>query len=400
MTKTEKKEILLKVASRMFAEKGFADTSIADIAKNAGVGESVIYELFAGKEDLLLNIPVEKTAELIKSLTEHLEGIMGAENRLRKVIWHYLNFQENNREYATIVLFELRSNRKFYSSESYNSFKAYSRIVMDILRQGKTEGVFHEKVCLPIFRNLIFGAMEHVIYDNILFDPKGRLVAHADELCDMLLAATKPEPTGYGGYEEKDENLQWLFDKRKNIMKVAVSLLAEKGFDRTRISDIAGGLNIGEASIYEYFKNKEDLLFSIPVEKTEELLSLVKKNCSQNRRGETEFRDFIRAYLCFLQAHRDYTALLLFELRANRKFYRSEAYQSFKTFNEVLMDILKRGQADESFRQDVHMDLASRMIFGAIDHMALTWLMFGKPADLRIQSEHLTWLFLKALKAW
>ena len=398
MTRSEKKEILLKVASKMFAEKGFKNTSIAKIAKAAGVRETIIYELFAGKEDLLLNIPIEKTAVLIQSLGEHLEGIVGAKNKLRKMIWHYLSFQEKNIEYITIVLFELRSNRKFYHSKAYNSFKEYNNIVMGILKQGQEEGVFHEKLCLPVFRNLIFGALDHVLYSYILFGKGRGLIEQADNLCEILLSVAEADQAGGAADNGPEGGHEWLFDKKKTIMQVALSLLAERGFDKTRISDIATTLNIGEASIYEYFKNKEDILFSIPVEKTKELLGLVTGNLEKNRKGEMELRAFVETYLGFLQAHKDYVAILLFELRFNRKFYRSDAYHGFKVFNDVLIDILKRGQADQSFRRDVNIYLVRHMIFGSIDHMALTWLLFGKPANLLVQSEHLTWLFLKALR--
>ncbi|MFK5952074.1 MAG: TetR/AcrR family transcriptional regulator C-terminal domain-containing protein [Desulfobacterium sp.] len=395
MTKSQKKEMLLKVASKMFAEKGFAGTSIAKMAKAAGVRETIIYELFSGKEDLLFNIPVEKTVTLIESLTEHLEGITGAENKLRKMIWHYLNFQENNREYATIILFELRPNRRFYGTKSYDSFKDYNKIVMDILKEGADEGVFHGKICLPLFRNLIFGALEHVILSWILFDKNKTPVEHAKELCDLLFAVAKPEQLDEG--ESKDQKEEWALDKRDSILKVAMSLFAEKGFAKTRISDIANALNIGEASIYEYFKNKEDILFSIPMEKTGELLTAVTERFKENRKAEMELRDFVREYLFFLQKNKIYTAILLFELRSNRRFYKANAYQKVKEFNDILMGILKRGQADDSFGKEVNIHLVSHMIFGSIDHLALTWVLFGKPSSLLEYSDALTWLFLKAL---
>ncbi|MFZ3044341.1 MAG: TetR/AcrR family transcriptional regulator C-terminal domain-containing protein [Desulfatirhabdiaceae bacterium] len=161
--KHKKKETLLQVALTEFSRQGFAATSIAQIAKTAKVRETIIYELFAGKDDLLFNIPVEKTILLIDNLTEHLKGIVGAENKLRKMIWHFLNFMQNNKEYATIVLFELRPNRRFYTTEAYNSFKDYNKIVIRIIREGIEEGVFHENIILPLFRNLIYGAMEHII---------------------------------------------------------------------------------------------------------------------------------------------------------------------------------------------------------------------------------------------
>ncbi|MFZ3044340.1 MAG: TetR/AcrR family transcriptional regulator [Desulfatirhabdiaceae bacterium] len=217
-------------------------------------------------------------------------------------------------------------------------------------------------------------------------------IDQADEVCEIMLAAARSERSTIEKMETDP-----AVDKKKSILKLSVSLFADKGFDKTRITDIATGLNIGEASIYEYFKNKEDILFNIPVEKTESLVNAIKAKLDNNRKGEQELREFVREYLAFMQENKNYTAILLFELRSNRRFYISKAYHVFKEFNDVLIDLLKRGQDDGSFRKDINIYLVRHMIFGSFEHLALTWLLFGKPANLLTQSEHLIWLFLKSL---
>lgn len=52
--------------------------------------------------------------------------------------------------------------------------------------------------------------------------------------------------------------------RRQQILDAATQVFAEKGFDRATIADIARAAGIAEGSIYNYFKNKEDLLISIP----------------------------------------------------------------------------------------------------------------------------------------
>lgn len=51
-----KKEMIVEVASRLFAEKGFTDTSVSDITKITGVSTGTIFYYFKTKEDLLLFI--------------------------------------------------------------------------------------------------------------------------------------------------------------------------------------------------------------------------------------------------------------------------------------------------------------------------------------------------------
>ena len=56
-----------------------------------------------------------------------------------------------------------------------------------------------------------------------------------------------------------------LVDERKQqILQAAAKVFSAKGFDRATISDIARQAGIAEGSIYNYFKNKGDLLVSIP----------------------------------------------------------------------------------------------------------------------------------------
>ncbi|MDH5382740.1 MAG: TetR/AcrR family transcriptional regulator [Cyclobacteriaceae bacterium] len=49
----ESKDKILKVAVVLFAEKGYASTSISQISKNAGISKGLIYNYFESKEDLL-----------------------------------------------------------------------------------------------------------------------------------------------------------------------------------------------------------------------------------------------------------------------------------------------------------------------------------------------------------
>jgi AcrR family transcriptional regulator len=46
---------------------------------------------------------------------------------------------------------------------------------------------------------------------------------------------------------------------RRRILEVASQLFSERGYDETRLSDIAAAVEMGEATLYRYFASKEDL---------------------------------------------------------------------------------------------------------------------------------------------
>lgn len=60
--------------------------------------------------------------------------------------------------------------------------------------------------------------------------------------------------------------------RRETIINAAIEIFSVKDFMATSISEIAQKAGIATGTIYKYFKSKEDLFFSIPIEKTKEIL--------------------------------------------------------------------------------------------------------------------------------
>lgn len=52
--------------------------------------------------------------------------------------------------------------------------------------------------------------------------------------------------------------------RRERILECAMKIFAEKGFQDATISEISKAAGVSDATVYEYFKSKEELLFSIP----------------------------------------------------------------------------------------------------------------------------------------
>jgi len=79
----------------------------------------------------------EATAELLL----HMQGIEGARNKFRKFLWFYLYFFEKNKDWATIVLLQIRPNPRFTQTKAYQLIRQFTRIFINILDEGKKKGV-------------------------------------------------------------------------------------------------------------------------------------------------------------------------------------------------------------------------------------------------------------------
>jgi TetR/AcrR family fatty acid metabolism transcriptional regulator len=186
-----RKERILNSAIKIFGEKGFQNATIAEIAKDAGIGDATIYEYFRNKEDMLLAIPVEVTKELIPQIASHMMGIKGAPNKLRKFIWWYLDYIEKNPGYGSIVLLELKTSKAYISTEAYQAARTFYKTVLDIIGEGQEEGSIKKEINVFLARSICVGAIEHIIIRWLLKDRKYSLTQYADQLADLLIAAFK-----------------------------------------------------------------------------------------------------------------------------------------------------------------------------------------------------------------
>jgi len=188
---SERRNRILTSATRIIGEKGFQNATIAEIAREAGIGDATIYEYFKNKEDLLLAIPVETTKDLIVQINEHMMGIKGAFNRLRKFIWWWLNYVEKNPGYGVVVLLELKTSKTYVSTEAYQAARNFYQIILNIIKEGQEEEAIKREINPYLARSLCVGAMEHIIIRWLLKDRKYSLLQYADELADLLIDSLK-----------------------------------------------------------------------------------------------------------------------------------------------------------------------------------------------------------------
>ncbi len=101
---SERRESILAAATQAFADCGYHETSIEDIAEAAGVSKALIYEHFASKRDLQAELLESLEKQLIARLTEAAGGDNNPEARLRAGLNAFFSFVEEDR-FAQRMLF-------------------------------------------------------------------------------------------------------------------------------------------------------------------------------------------------------------------------------------------------------------------------------------------------------
>lgn len=189
----DKKGMILRGATEVFAERGFSEATISQIARKVNIAEGSIYHYFKNKEDLLFSIPEERMAVFLSTLHEQLQGIRGALNKLRKLIWFHLYYYEKNRDYALILFQNIRINSRFNSTRAYRLIQEFSRLVVQIIEEGKKEGVIRGDINSRLLRDAILGAVEHVTIRGSILGRAPTLTETAAPLYDFFTSGIQAQ---------------------------------------------------------------------------------------------------------------------------------------------------------------------------------------------------------------
>jgi TetR/AcrR family fatty acid metabolism transcriptional regulator len=365
------KSKILSAAEKIMSEKGVAATSIASIAREANVTDSLIYTYYKSKEDLIFSIPGRRMEEVLNNLSEQLEGIVDPVSRLSKMIWFHLHFNDTYREYARLLLFECRSNPSFYKHEAYSLIRKYAGIMIGILLDGVKRGAFRPNLNMRLVRDMIFGLLDWESLNVLASYEIKESVADFEDILSLLLPMIGPRS---GAADQKAS-------KRNLILTAAENVFAEKGYVRATVSEIAKLAHVSEGTIYEYFKNKEDLLLSIPEERFKEHMASLEE-IFEIKTPLRKLRRLVRNHFLIYMTERNFLKVFLLHIQLNQNFYQSSGYKTFQTYTKLITDILEEAKEAGTIRENVNPRVFRNLFLGAFSHMALRWLILGKELEI------------------
>lgn len=99
-------EDFLRAAERLFAEKGYRQTTMEDIARLAEYGTGTIYRYFESKEGLYGELLERKLAAYLDHLRERFESEATPRGKLRALVHGKMEFFRQNREFLRIYVQE------------------------------------------------------------------------------------------------------------------------------------------------------------------------------------------------------------------------------------------------------------------------------------------------------
>ncbi len=135
---------ILEIASDVISTKGFAATSIRDIARAADISIAALYRHIGSKDELLHRITQTRMQELFDHFEANLTGGGTASERLSEAIAVYLAYISENHRYINLVYRETKALDDRARAKIYDTERRFMRLWEQIISDGVADGEFVE----------------------------------------------------------------------------------------------------------------------------------------------------------------------------------------------------------------------------------------------------------------
>jgi len=130
---------ILRAAIRVFARDGLSRARIGDIAAEAGLPVSSLYDYFPSKEDLAYAVPQEHLARFFAEYAEAVREKKTFRERLRLYLWLAADFARRNPEWARTLYLEIWPSVLVTESPVRHSIDDYVRVIVRLIRDGAAD---------------------------------------------------------------------------------------------------------------------------------------------------------------------------------------------------------------------------------------------------------------------
>lgn len=184
---------ILQAATRIFARDGIARARIADIAADAGVPLSSVYDYFADKEDIAYALPIAQMAKFFAEFFEKASKKPTARERLHLFLWLTVDFARRNQEWARMLYLEIWPSVMVEKALVRESLDDYARILLELIHDGERNAEWLEPDPYQA-ATILIGSTNQLIVTWLLYKNPRDVMKAVGPLLQRLLSMLGPAP--------------------------------------------------------------------------------------------------------------------------------------------------------------------------------------------------------------
>jgi len=182
-----KRAAILRAAIDVFAERGYFNAQVADVARAAGIAAGTVYLYFKSKDDLLVSIFERSMRESLAAGRAAVADLADPRERLRRLARGHLAWLGGDRNLAIVFQVELRQSTKFMERFSASHLRDYLGLIREAIADGQRAGLFRDDIRATAAAKMLFGALDEMATNWILSRRRYSLESEADAVVDLFI---------------------------------------------------------------------------------------------------------------------------------------------------------------------------------------------------------------------
>ncbi|MCM3761956.1 TetR/AcrR family transcriptional regulator [Alkalihalobacillus oceani] len=187
-------------------------------------------------------------------------------------------------------------------------------------------------------------------------------------------------------------------ERRAEILSVAREVLAEKGLEATKVSEIVKRAGIAQGTFYLYFDSKNALIQALTKEMMDKVFDVVSESLNESATFEQGLREGLRVAFHSMSDYLDIFNILMngcAVLSSDPQEWR----ELFAPFYELLEAYIRKWQEEGSVDSQFDPKVISRLIVSLTDQAVDDYYVHRSSASVELYIENLTRFVQKALQA-
>jgi AcrR family transcriptional regulator len=181
---------ILRVGREVFAERGYERATTTEIAQRLAISEATVFTYFRGKRELCMRVIQDWYDEIIDAIQAGLPRQASVREQLEFVVLTHLRlFLIQGTGLCALVLSEGRTKGQDLGEGFVELQRRYTAPLMDLLARGQEAGEVRRDISLRLLRSLVFGPMEHMLWEVVITGRQLDVEASARDLVALLWPA-------------------------------------------------------------------------------------------------------------------------------------------------------------------------------------------------------------------
>ena len=178
---------ILQAAVRVFAREGIGRARISDVAAEAGVPVSSVYDYYPGKEDLAYAVPIARMGRFYAEFAEATRSVSTARERLRLYLWMTADFARRDPDWARTLYLEVWPSVLVKEARLRECLDDFARIVIALIRDGGARGEWPPDPNPYQTATILIGSVSQLIITWLLYRRPQDLMRATTQLVGRLL---------------------------------------------------------------------------------------------------------------------------------------------------------------------------------------------------------------------